>query len=406
MIPNQPDIAITTRSLAALQAIHRFGAELLSHGCHAGVIFEALAHDPDCALAQAYAAALFLTQMTREGRVQAAPRLAAANQLSEHATLRERQIIAAISHWAVGDEQATTRLLHDVVREYPHDLLSAKLCQILQLSHGDLAGMCRTASIASAAEPESGYAAGLFAFALEQAGETDRAEALAYRALERNPLTDPWAQHTLAHVHAAREDWVKGRAFLRAHVSSWNRCSSFMLTHNWWHAALFALELDDGDHALRQFDEHVWGVRKHHCQDQINAISLLARLEMHGIDAGSRWYDIADHVAPQVNDRISGFLDLHYLYALARSGRDAVADELLQDLVDRSGGAPTGLLARGIVGHARGRWYDAALAIGQARGRIGMIGGSQMQRALFEDMLFDSLSRNAQTSRPRERLYA
>jgi hypothetical protein len=74
--------------------------------------------------------------------------------------------------------------------------------------------------------------------------------------------------------------------------------------------------------------------------------------------------------------------------------------------VDRSGGAPTGLLARGIVGHARGRWYDAALAIGQARGRIGMIGGSQMQRALFEDMLFDSLSRNAQTSRPRVRLYA
>jgi len=32
-----PEIAITTRSLAAVQAIHRFGAELLSHGCHASV---------------------------------------------------------------------------------------------------------------------------------------------------------------------------------------------------------------------------------------------------------------------------------------------------------------------------------------------------------------------------------
>lgn len=406
MIPNQPEIAITTRSLAALQAIHRFGAELLSHGCHASVIFEALAHDPDCALAQAYAAALFLTQMTREGRVQAAPRLDAADQLAEQATLRERQVIAAIGQWAIGDEQAAVRLLHDVVREYPHDLLSAKLCQILQLNRGDLAGMCRTASIASAAEPEGGYAAGLFAFALEQAGETDRAEALAYRALERNPLTDPWAQHTLAHVHAAREDWVKGRAFLRAHASSWNRCSSFMLTHNWWHAALFALELGDDGDALRLFDEHVWGVRKQHCQDQVNAISLLARLEMQGVDAGSRWDDIADHVAPHVNDRISGFLDLHYLYALARAGRDAVVDAFAKDLADRSAGAPTSLLASGIIAHARGRWYDAAAAIGQVRNRISAIGGSQMQRALFEAMLFDSLSRNAETSRPRERLYA
>ena len=398
------EIAVTTRSLAAVQAIHRFGAELLSHGCHANVIFEALAHDPDCALAQAYAAALFLTQMTREGHVQAAPRLAAADRLARHATIRERQIIAAIGQWAQGDMPAATCLLQDVVREYPHDLVSAKLCQILQLSVGDVTGMVRTASIATMADPD-GYASGLLAFAVEQAGDADRAERLAYQALDRNPLADPWAQHALAHVHAAREDWVKGRAFLRAHTASWNRCSSFMLTHNWWHLALFAIELGDPDEALRLFDNQVWGVRKQHCQDQINAISLLARLETQGIDAGVRWQDIADHVTPHVEDRLSPFLDLHYLYALARAGHDEMADELQSELAERSGRAPRGLLARGIVAHARGQWREAAAAIGQARGALISLGGSQMQRALFEEMFRHSLSRSG-VGEPRARAYA
>jgi len=388
-----PEIAITTRSLAAVQAIHRFGAEILSHGCRANVIFEALAHDPDCALAQGYAAALFLTQMTRDGQAQAAPRLAAADALARYATIRERQIIAAIGEWAAGDESAAIRLLHDVVREYPHDLVSAKLCQILQLGIGDVAGMCRTATIAQMIEPAGGYATGMLAFALEQAGEVDRAERLAYRALDRNPLADPWSQHALAHVHAAREDWVQGRAFLRAHAASWNRCSSFMLTHNWWHLALFALELGDSEDALRLFDDHVWGVRKQHCQDQINAVSLLARLEMRGVDIGMRWDDVADHVAPRTGDRISPFLDLHYLYALARAGRDEAADHLQAELEVRSQTSPAGPLAKGLVAHARGQWRDAAASVGQLRKSLLALGGSQVQRALFEDILQNSLAR-------------
>lgn len=403
-----PEIVVATRSLAAVQAVHRFGAELLSHGCHANVIFEALAHDPDCALAQAYAGALFLTQMTREGHVQAAPRLAAAFALAPHASIRERQIIAAIGQWALGDLPSASRMLHEVVREYPHDLVSAKLCQILQLGIGDVTGMCRTAAMAAMAEP-CGYASGLLAFAVEQAGDTDRAERLAYRALDRNPLTDPWAQHALAHVHAAREDWVQGRAFLRAHESSWSRCSSFMLTHNWWHVALFAIELGDPEEALRLFDHHVWAIRKQHCQDQINAISLLARLDMHGIDPGRRWQDIADHVAPRTGDRISPFLDLHYLYALARAGRDEAADLLQQELADRSVAerAPAGMLAPGLVAHARGRWREAAAAIGQARGCLLALGGSQMQRALFDEIFRHSLSRkDAAESRGTVRAYA
>lgn len=395
MVPSLPEPPITTRSIEAVEAIHRFGGELLSHGCRCDAIFAAVAADPDCALAQAYAAAIFLFRMTREGQVQATPRLRIAEALAADASPREQRIVAAIARWGAGDVHAAARLLDEVVAEWPHDLVSAKMCQILQLDIGDFAAMRRTAARAVAAEPDSGYALGLFAFALEQTGDADRAEALGRRAIERNPLMDPWAQHAVAHVHAAREEWAEGRAFLRGHAPSWDRCSSFMLTHNWWHAALFSLRLGDPAGALRLFDERVWGVRKDHCQDQANAISLLARLELRGVDAGTRWADVAVHVARHIEGRVSGFMDLHYLLALVRAGEDEAADRLALELAGRARTDPldsVAVLARGILAHARRDWRTAAEAFGQARGRLIDIGGSNVQRELFEELLFDSLS--------------
>ncbi len=387
-----PELPVASASPAAVEAVHRFGHELLSHGCRTSAIFEALVADPDCALAHGYAGALFLSLTTREGNVQAAPHLDAANDRVRHASPREQRIVAAIGRWGAGDPRAAARVLADVVAEWPHDVVSAKLCQILQLAAGDTASMVRTASHAAAADPH-GYAAGLLAFALDQAGETDRAASIAARAVDRNPVTDPWAQHVMAHVHCAREDWVEGRAFLRTHAPTWERCSSFMLTHNWWHAALFALWLDDREGALRLFDDHVWGVRKGHCQDQINAVSLLARLEMRGVDGGERWRDIALHAAPHAGDAISGFADLHTLYALARAGEDRGADALVAALAARGEG-PLGDLARGVAAHARGQWYAAAVALGQQRRRCSEIGGSQVQRQWFDELLVDSLVRS------------
>ncbi|MBO9711687.1 hypothetical protein [Sphingomonas sp.] len=384
-----PELAVATRSAAAVEAIHRFGGELLSHGCHASVIFEAVLADPECALAHAHAAALFLCLSTRAGQVQAAPHVAAAQALE--ASPRERQIVAAVAAWAEGDERRAAALFADTVAQWPHDLVSAKFAQILQLATGEVRAMVRTASLAAAADP-MGYGAGLLAFALDQAGETDRAEAQARRAIDRNPNTDPWAQHAMAHILCAREEWIEGRAFLRAHAASWTRCSSFMLTHNWWHAALFALWLGDRDDALRLFDEQVWGVRKAHCQDQINAVSLLARLEMRGVDGGERWADIAGYVGAHAGEGVSGFAELHYLYALARAGEDAKVAEALRACTGTV--SPLADLAQGLVAHARGQWHAAAVSLGQQRRGRGEIGGSQVQRQWFDELLVDSLVRS------------
>lgn len=384
---------VTSESAAAIDAIHAFADELISHGSNCRVIYDALAADPDCALAQAYAAALFLTAMTREGQVQAAPRIAAAQVFVPYASERERGTIEAVAAWGSGDEVRAIRLFRDIVERWPHDLVAAKLCQVIELGRGDFAGMIRTSSMAASIDDRAGHALGLHAFALEQNGDPELALRFARRAIEFSPGRDPWAQHAAAHAMAALDQPIEGRAFLHAHANDWDRCSSFMLTHNWWHMALFDLDLGDDARALELFDERVWGVRKGHCQDQVNAISLLARLEMVGVGADWRWADIAVHVEDRVGDRISGFLDLHYLYALARAGRDCVVDEMLGDLATSSNGGLLASLSQGVVAHARGEYQKAATALAPVRPHLAHIGGSNVQRELFEGMFAHSLRR-------------
>ena len=396
-------LPITSDSSAAIDAIHAFADELVSHGSNCRVIFDALAADPDCALAQAYAAALFLTAMTREGRVQAAPRIAAARLFAPYVSQRERHTVEAIAAWGSGDDSRAIRLLRELVACWPHDLVAAKLCQVLELGHGDFAGMIRTSSMAASVDGRSGQALGLHAFALDQNGDPEVALRFARRAIELSPGRDPWAQHAAAHAMAALDQPVEGRAFLHAHANDWDRCSSFMLTHNWWHMALFSLSLGDEARALHVFDERVWGVRKGHCQDQVNAISLLARLEMAGVDADWRWADIAAHVEDRIGDRISGFLDLHYLYALARAGCDSGVDEMMGDLAARSSDALTVSLSRGLVAHARGEYQSAAHALAPARPHLAHIGGSNVQRELFEAMFAHSLRKIREPQYGRDR---
>lgn len=384
------DLPITSSSAAAKVAITAFADQLVSHGSNARIIFDALQHDPECALAHSCAAALFLTQMTRAGQAQAAPHIASAKAGARFATERERYFVAAVAYWGKGEDTHAVRILRAIIEIWPHDLVAAKLCQILELGQGDLVGMRRTSAMAAAVNGRSGYALGLHGFALEQMGDRELALRYALRAMDLSPVRDPWAQHCAAHALVAMGQSSAARTFLQVHAQDWDRCSSFMLSHNWWHLALCDLELGNPEGALELYDERIWGVRKGHTQDQINAVSLLARLEMQGVEAEWRWEDIARHFEDRVGDRISGFLDLHYLYALARSGRDIAADEMVASM---RGEGIVSALAVGVVSHARLEYRNAAEAIAPALWQLPAIGGSNIQRELFVRIYIDSVKR-------------
>jgi len=60
-------------------------------------------------------------------------------------------------------------------------------------------------------------------------------------------------------------------------------------------------------------DRNIWGLSKEYSQDQIGAVSLLARLELVGVDVGDRWVDLGQYLEARVDDQLQPFLSAQYL---------------------------------------------------------------------------------------------
>lgn len=398
---NQP---VSTRSAEAVEALNQFMVELISHGKGAAAILTAVDLAPDWALAQAYAGALFLFLQTREGGDRAAPYLVAARRCQSTALPRESAIIDAILTWAAGDLWGAVERHGRIAQQWPQDVVNLKLAQIHQISLGDVDHMVELLEPAMPKAAESGYALGLLAYAYEQQGRLDTSLVAARRAVEINPH-DGWAHHAIAHVYDTQGNIDQGIAWLDANNHHWDRCSSFMYTHNWWHLALFHIDAGSPASALALYDQRVWGVRKGHVQDQLNAISLLARLEFRGIDIGDRWTDIAEYAAPRTAEHLNGFYDLHVIYALARAGKYDLVDLMLGNMRRFALAAPGRIgrlwrevvvpAAAAVVRHSQGNWRDCALIFRRVQSRLIEAGGSHAQRDLFEQMQLDALMKAA-----------
>ncbi len=215
--------------------------------------------------------------------------------------------------WVEGDIPRAIELHEEQTHKNPRDLVSLKLGHYHLFNRGNSPGMLRMALAALPSAGDVPYLHGMLAFAWEQCHLLEQAEASALKAIAMR-RKEPWAHHALAHVMLTQGRIREGRAFLQDVSTTWTGLNSFMVTHNWWHQALFALELDRHDEVLALYDQQVWGVAKEYTQDQINAVSLLARLELAGVDVGDRWDDVAGYLASRLEDHAMPFLDVQYIY--------------------------------------------------------------------------------------------
>lgn len=353
---------------------------------------------------QACAAALWMFSESPAGPPRARAHLDRARAAGLPATEREQRFANAIARWVDGDFTGALALHGALAHSHPRDLAAIKLGQYHAFNLGDAPTLLKLALPAVDAAAEVPAVHGLAAFGWEQCHRLDQAEAAARRALAMQP-DEPWAQHALAHVLLTDGRLAEGAVLLQQFSAPWNGLTSFMRTHLWWHLALLHIELGDDDAALRLYDSQVWGVDKTYSQDQVGAVSLLARLELAGVAVGDRWQDLADHLTARVHDQVQPFLDLQYLYGLARAGRPE-AEALLAAIDAHAPHAPGAQrpawlqvavpAAHGLMAHARGHWAQAADGLAQALPRLVLIGGSHAQRDLFEQLHIDALVRGGQ----------
>jgi hypothetical protein len=394
---------VTLREAGSLGAVNDFIEGFIA--CEARIVHILDIAETDASpLVQACCAALHMFAESGQAASNAAPFIARAQAgLADTAiSARERRWVAAVAAWVAGDLPRAMALHEAQAREYPRDLASLKLGQYHLFNAGNSPGMLRLALQALPASADVPYMHGMAAFAWEQCHLLPQAEAAARHAIALRHK-EPWAHHALAHVLLTQGRLREGLDFMRAVSPSWTGLNSFMLTHNWWHTALFALEFDRPDEVLALYDQQVWGVACDYSQDQIGAVSLLARLELADVDVGPRWQDVADHLAKRGADLVLPFLDLQYLYGLARAGRPQ-ADTLLAHIEAHAVQPQTAAVwrdvalpaARGLLAHARGDHAQAVRQLGSALPRMLEVGGSHAQRDLFEQIHLDALVRSGQ----------
>jgi tetratricopeptide (TPR) repeat protein len=291
--------------------------------------------------------------------------------------------------------------------DYPRDALALQAGHLIDFYVGDSRMLrdriARALPAWNAGMPGYHAVIGMHAFGLEETGRYAEAEKFGRRGVELEPR-DGWAQHAVAHVLEMQGRQRDGIAWMRAAPQAWAH-DSFFSVHNWWHLALYHLDLGEIDEVLALFDGPVFGKRSNVVLELIDASALLWRLHLRGIDVGNRWEAVADLWAPITAAGNYAFNDLHAAMAFVGAGRRDLVQSVLetQAASSRGTGDNAGFTAevgqpatQAIVAFGEGRYADAVRWLRPVRSITHRFGGSHAQRDLLDLTLIEAALRSGQ----------
>jgi hypothetical protein len=242
----------------------------------------------------------------------------------------------------------------------------------------------------------------MYAFGLEETADYARAERYGRESVALEPR-DGWGWHAVAHVMEMCDDSRRGIEWLSSDSHAWSR-ESFFAVHNWWHLALFHLDLGDIGEVLRLFDGPLHAGQSAVVLDNVDATALLWRLHLRDVDVGERWEAVADNWAALTGACNYAFNDCHAMMAFTAAGRPkgqaAILDSLLAE--GASGGdvaafaREVGLpVARAIQAFGDGDYTETVRLLRPVRHYAHRFGGSHAQRDLIDLTLLEAALRAA-----------
>jgi tetratricopeptide (TPR) repeat protein len=365
-----------------------------------GLAEQAAAEAPGMALARIYQAYLSLYGTTPDGVGQAAKIVSEIE--APPSGSREAAHLEAARAWSAGDWTAATRALERALVLNPRDALALKVAQDLYFFLGsrlDLRDVAaRVLPAWSPDQPGWGYVQGIYAFGLEENADYRQAQTRAEAALAANPR-DVWSVHALAHVHEMEGSQRAGIDFMAATLPSWR--DSYFAVHNWWHRALFGLELGEIDEVLALYDSQVRARPSLEWLDIVDAAALLWRLALYGADVRDRATRLADDIDPLLDAApVYIFNDWHAVMALGLAGRRdrgehvAAASRRLATGTNRDAAELAGLtLLEGFSAFAAGRPADTLEKLIDIRQIANVVGGSHAQRDVIDLTLLAAAAR-------------
>jgi len=387
------ELPVSSGSRGAQAALDRFAHGLAAIDKDVVAVLEDAERFPECSLLQASAASIYLFAQSRDGLEPAFELLRRARELEGNE--RERRFNEALASWAAGNTERAVAQLEALLAIWPADLAAVKIAEYCfylmgQAYHGKR--FLRLIESVAPAHDGNPHFDAMRAFALELAGHREQAWRVAQAATEREPAT-PWAHHALAHVYSMRGDLEAGLERLTPELQGWANAGRAVHGHNAWHLAVLHVEACDPAAALELYHEHVFGHHPASLNEQVDAASLLWRLELGGWPQDALWPSLAAHIDAELGPWLSPFVAVHLVFALARAGlEDGVARALAGARELASSGPPgrretwreVGLpLLEAALAFASGRDRACSDQFARIAGQVQRAGGSDAQNALF-----------------------
>ncbi len=372
----------------AIDAFNRYAGDPV------GEVDSAIALAPDFAMAHILKAHLYATATEPEATAAVVDMLAHLKTMKLDE--REASHATAIAHVVDGNwTKAATTLDHHNMK-WPHDIVALQAGHLIDFFRGNARNLrdriARTLPLWPQDMPGRSFVLGMQSFGLEESGNYARAEACGREALALNPA-DSWAHHAVAHVMEMQGRAEDGIGWMIAREPHWANDGNFFQIHNWWHRALFHLDLQRNDKALALYDDAVRAEQSPIAVDLVDASALLWRFELIGIDTGNRWTEVADAWQTHADSKLYAFNDLHAAMAYLGAGHMADVDRLLEGFKANSTAASeTGQWARTygvpLIEGFKAFWTgDHATAVEKLHGAryiANAFGGSHAQRDVID----------------------
>lgn len=323
------------------------------------VIESALEADPGFASGHCLRAALMVMAGDRSVLPMLSESVRAIEALGSRVNDRERAHAAAARAWLQGDFALSIRRYGDILLDHPHDLLALQVAHVGDFYLGASTllrdRVAQVLPLWDLSIPGFHYVLGMYAFGLEETALYARAEDVGRRALELQPK-DAWAIHAVAHVMEMQGRLRDGIDWLTQRENDWSIDNGFAF-HNWWHLALYWLDLGDTNRVLALFDKKIADGKMP--LELIDASALLWRLHVRGVDVGARWKSLAERWAPLADQAFYAFNDVHALMAFVGAERSDLAAIALGELERSAGGSGTNAMMARDVGLPFGRALSA-----------------------------------------------
>ncbi len=366
------------------------------------VIDSALERDPEFASGHCLRAGLMVMAADKSVLPMLAESIAAIEALGRRANERERAHAAAARAWMNGDFATSIRRYGEILLEYPHDLLALQIAHVGDFYLGATSllrdRVAQVLPLWDISIPGFHYVLGMYAFGLEETALYARAEDVGRRAVEIQGR-DVWAIHAVAHVMEMQGRLRHGIDWLTEREKDWSVDNGFAF-HNWWHLALYHLDLGDTNQVLSLYDQKIRPSRVP--LEMVDASALLWRLHIRGVDVGLRWQGLADSWTPFASDGYYAFNDVHSLMAFVGAQRFDLVEKVLSGLERSAAGFGTNaMMAREVglpVGHAvvsfaLGHYAECVDLLLPVRTQAHRFGGSHAQRDFIHLTLVEAALR-------------